>query len=282
VPVCVLGAVGVARVHVAVRPVLVGLRIVGRPALWRVGHVLCAWCLRPRTGGGDRSDVHPADEQPDGQHGHQEVGERSADHAATVALVGCAAVADAAVSSTGGVAAVASASVRRLITGVVPCLLGAVAAHAATGVLVHAGPFGDPDPVHGVHAPTAVLAAVGVFLVATRRRGGGRDVDGWAGLLAKAVVTTGYLAAETVAAEGYGTHLLHDPWILLAPAGVLVAHVLSARLATVMVTSMQQTVVRLFLVTPVRLQVRGRFLDRLSVWGSPPIRGRAPPQPVLR
>lgn len=167
------------------------------------------------------------------------------------------------------------------MTGVVPCLLGAVTAHAATGVLVHAGPFGTPGAVHGVHAPTAVLAAVGVVLMATRRRTAGRKVDGWGGLVAKAVVTTGYLTGEAVVAEGYGTHLLHDPWILLAPAGVLIAHVVSAGLATAVLTAMPQLIGWPRQVTPVRQQVSTRVLVHRTMWVGASARGRAPPQPVL-
>ena len=185
-------------------------------------------------------------------------------------------------SGMGEVPAVACAPVRRLITGVVPCLLGAAAAHAATGLLVHAGPFGDPDAVHRVHVPTGVLAAVAIVLIATSRRTRGEHVGRWPSLLAKAAVTTGYLVAEAVIAEGYGTHLLHDPWILLAPAGVLLAHVVSTSMAIVVVISMQRAVGRPWHVTPLRLQIDGRLLDPVNVWVSPPVRGRAPPQPVLR
>lgn len=179
--------------------------------------------------------------------------------------------------------AVTSATVRRIIPGVLPCLLGAVAAHAVTGVLVHVGSLGGPDAVHAVHAPTGVLAAVAVVLLATRRRVGGQDIDRWAGLLTKAVVTTGYLAAEAVAAEGYGAHLLHDPWILLAPVGVLLAHVATWALAAAVVASMQKPVTtQPHLLIAVRLKAVGWFCDRLSVWSRPGTRGRGPPALALR
>ena len=179
--------------------------------------------------------------------------------------------------------ALPSAGVRRIIPGVLPCLLGAVAAHAVTGVLVHAGSLGGPEAAHAVHAPIGVVAAAAVVLLAVARRADGRHVDRWNGLLAKAVVTTSYLVLEGGAAEGYGVHLLHDPWILLAPVGVLVSHVAAGAMAAVVLAVVRRPVgTRVAFAAAVRVQVAGWLCDRRSVWGRPSAPGRGPPGLVLR
>ena len=169
-------------------------------------------------------------------------------------------------------------AVRPLTAGGFRCLLGAVAAHAATGVLVHAGSMGGPDSVHGVHAPAGVLAGLAVLIVTIRQRARGRDAASVRDLVARAALTTGYLTVEAVAAEGYGTHLLHDPWILLAPAGVLLAHMVTTALATAVVMSQARPSMRVVQATPVLPQVHWWFINRLRVWSSSPRLGRAPPR----
>jgi hypothetical protein len=169
---------------------------------------------------------------------------------------------------------------RRLVTSAVPCLLGAVAAHAMTGVLVHVGPFADPSGVHRVHGPLAVVACTAVVLGAVRRLGVGRPMVRSLDVVMRAAVVTAYLLGEAYLAQGLGSHLLHDPWVLLAPAGVLLAHLLTRVLAVSLLRVLPEPAETAGRLAPALDEMRFAVVHSaaMSSWWCAAVRGRAPPQ----
>ncbi|WP_341252953.1 hypothetical protein [Euzebya pacifica] len=124
---------------------------------------------------------------------------------------------------------------RRLLTDGVTGLMVVVAAHSMTGVLARAVTFGDGGDLHSVHLPLALLAVLAVVVHVVRRVMSGEAVPARGGLLTRTVLVVSFLLAEAGAAEGFGTHLLRDPWVLVAPAGVLLAHLCMLTLGALVV-----------------------------------------------
>ena len=108
-------------------------------------------------------------------------------------------------------------------------------AQQLAGVLARAVTFGDGGDLHSVHLPLALLAVLAVVVHVVRRVMSGEAVPARGGLLTRTVLVVSFLLAEAGAAEGFGTHLLRDPWVLVAPAGVLLAHLCMLTLGALVV-----------------------------------------------
>jgi hypothetical protein len=176
-------------------------------------------------------------------------------------------------------AALCSPRMRRLIPGTLSTLLGAVAAHAATGLLVHVGQHAASEDVHRVHGPIAVIALTALVWRTARRRQAPRPHRARVGeLLARLGLLSAFLVAETLLAEGSLVGVVHDPWILLAPVGVVVAH-----LATAAAVRVAEVAVAWVLPAEptfrVDLGIDGwtAFAEVLGSRAAGAVRGRAPP-----
>ena len=168
---------------------------------------------------------------------------------------------------------------RRLLLDAVPGVMAGVAAHAVTAVLVHAGGFAAVGGVHRVHVPLALLASVVTLVCASRRRRAGRAPSRPVGLVWRTLLVAGYLLVEAVPAEGVGPHLLHDPWVLLAPAGVVLAHLCALTFATALLRLVEVVSAPDGTGSAVGLSRQGIDAGRVS--GREPIAdvlGRAPPR----
>lgn len=115
-------------------------------------------------------------------------------------------------------------------------VLGAVCAHAVTGWVVHLVDHASASShghVHHVSEPLAGLAGAALVLaVAWRWWTGETSPGGGMGVvIGQIVALTAFLGVETLVAEGDLGHVLHDPWVLTAPASVVLAHLLAASLA---------------------------------------------------
>ena len=112
------------------------------------------------------------------------------------------------------------------------CLLGAVVAHAVTGWVVHVLHLGGNQPSHRVHVPLAVAAATLAVANVVWRGQGSRSGETLGSLGARFLLLSGYLFVEAGLIEGFGSHLLHDPWLLLTAVGVLLAHLGTSAMGT--------------------------------------------------
>ncbi|WP_108665737.1 hypothetical protein [Euzebya rosea] len=108
-----------------------------------------------------------------------------------------------------------------------------VLSHAAVGAIVHGLPSDSAVGAHAVHLPMTVLAFVVMVAVACRQTAFRSRLGGAAVLARRTAWLASYSAAETVMVDGFGWHLFHDPWLFLAPIGVLVACSGAALIATV-------------------------------------------------
>lgn len=168
--------------------------------------------------------------------------------------------------------------VRRVVVEIAAVALS----HAAVGLVLHGLGGAEETGAHVVHLPIAIMAWVVLVASSWRPNTFGGRVGRPALLAQRTMGLALYVAAETVMVDGFGWHVLHDPWLALAPLGVLLACGGAAALAFVGVAVLE-SIVRVDVDRP-----RGRVIRRVSLtiaawrsatWTSPAV-GRAPPSTV--
>lgn len=164
--------------------------------------------------------------------------------------------------------------VRRVVVEIAAVALS----HAAVGVVVHG--LGEAGTgAHVVRLPVALVALVVMVACAVRQRTFGARVGGSAVLARRTGGLAFYIVAETVMVDGLGWHVLHDPWLGLAPLGVLLACGGTAVVASIGVAA-SESVPRVRFSRPRAVLVR-RFALARTTWSprswAAPLRGRAPP-----
>ena len=154
-----------------------------------------------------------------------------------------------------------------------------VLGHAVIGALVHALGGASAYDVHRVHLPLAVAALLLIVVCGCRQTSARARLGSPALLLGRTVGVVGYLVTETVMVDGFGSHLLHDPWLALAPLGVLLASSATAAITTAGLAIIEWWP-RAGLEHAAAVLVR-RDVEFLPVWhvGAcvPSVRGRGPP-----
>lgn len=166
----------------------------------------------------------------------------------------------------------------RRFWNVVTGLSVVVAAHAVTAGLVHLLPGDSMSGTHRVHVPLATLAILLAPLsaIAAERRSRVSRAKAWPRVL----LLMAFLLIEAGATHGVGAQLFHDPWVLLAPAAVVLVQKGTCLLSDAVVELLGGIGSPSGGVTPhrhrgarhARAAVRRGLLD--------PRRGRAPPLPL--
>ncbi len=111
--------------------------------------------------------------------------------------------------------------------------------HAVIGMLAHGLSGAAAVGVHQVHLPVAVVALVVVVVRACQETSARSRLGSPSLVIGRTVGVVGYLVAETAMVDGFGSHLLHDPWLALAPLGVLLASGATAAIASVSLALIQ-------------------------------------------
>lgn len=164
--------------------------------------------------------------------------------------------------------------------------MGEVAAvtlgHAAVAGVFHLLP-GGAGSVHEAHLPLTIVAFAMVLARAVRKQGFRDRFGSPQMLLWRTLGLGGYLMVEAAMVDGLGWHLLHDPWLALAPLGVVAAGAVTAVVATVGVAlwNAWPRPLRKVLPTAAAGLVVAGVVDRMvaELWPGA-VRGRAPPAAV--
>ena len=166
----------------------------------------------------------------------------------------------------------------RRFWNVVTGLSVVVAAHAVTAGLVHLLPVESMSGTHRVHVPLAILAIlVAPFsAVAAGQRNGVSHAKAWP----RALLLMAFLLVETGTAHGVGAQLFHDPWVLLAPAAVLLVQLGASLLSGAVAELLDGIGSPSGGTTPHRHRGGRRARAVVCAGLLDPLRGRAPPLPV--